>query len=44
MKSIGTKEILCIRKEINPYRICWEHQYGRHFIVLEHQYGRGDVM
>ena len=29
----GTKESVYIRKEFNSYRICLEHQHGRHFIV-----------
>ena len=41
---VRTKEIVFIRKESNPHRICLEHQYGRRFIVLELQFGRRDVM
>ena len=43
-KFMGTKESVCIRKEINSHRIGLEHKHGRRFIVLEHQYGRRDVM
>ena len=43
-KFVRTKEIVCIRKESNPHRICLEHQYGRRLIVLELQFGHRDVM
>ena len=43
-KFLGTKEIICIRKESNSQRIGLGHQHGRRFIVLGHQYGRRDVM
>ena len=43
-KFIGTKEIVCIRKEYNSHGIGLGHQHGRRFIVLGHQYGRRDVM
>ena len=43
-KFIGTKEIVCIRKEFNFQRTGLGHQHGRRFIVLGHQYGRRDVM
>ena len=43
-KFIGTKEIICIRKEFNSHRTGLGHQHGRRFIGLGHQYGRRDVM
>ena len=43
-KFIGTKESICIRKELNSHRTGLGHQHGRLFIVLWHQYGRRDVM
>ena len=43
-KFIGTKESICIRKEINSQRTGLRHRHGRRFIVLGHQYGRRDVM
>ena len=43
-KFVGTKESVCIRKELNSHRIGLGHQHGRRFIVLGHQYGRRDVM
>ena len=43
-KFIGTKESVCIRKELNSQRIGLGHQHGRRSIVLGHQYGRRDVM
>ena len=43
-KFIGTKEIVCIRKEYNSHGIGLGHQHGRRFIVLGHQHGRRDVM
>jgi len=43
-KFIGTKESICIRKEINSHRTGLRNQHGRCFIVLGHQYGRLDVM
>ena len=30
--------------EFNSYRICFEHQHGRCFVVLEHNYGHRDVV
>ena len=39
-KFIGTKESVCIRKELNSHRIGLGHQHGRRFNVLGHQYGR----
>ena len=35
-KFMGTKESVCLRKEINSHRTGLEHQHGRRFIVLEH--------
>ena len=35
-KFMGTKESVCIRKEINSHRTGLEHKHGRRFIVLEH--------
>ena len=32
------------KKKVQPHRIGFEHQHGRHFIVLKHQYGRRDVI
>ena len=43
-KFIGTKESVCIRKELNSQRTGLGHQHGRRFIVVGHQYGRRDVM
>ena len=43
-KCIGTKESVCIRKELNSHRIFLVEQHGRRFIVFGHQYGRRDVM
>ena len=43
-KFIGTKESVCIRKQLNSQRIGLGHQHGRRFIVLGHQYGHRDVM
>ena len=43
-KFMGTKESVCIRKELNSHRTGLGHQHGRRFIVLGHQYGRRDVM
>ena len=43
-KFMGTKESVCIRKELNSHRTGLGHQHGRRFIVLGHQYGRNDVM
>ena len=43
-KFIGTKESVCIRKELNSQRIGLGHQHGGRFIVLGHQYGHRDVM
>ena len=43
-KLIETKETFYIRMEFNSYRICFEHQHGRCFIVLEHNYGHRDVV
>ena len=43
-KFIGTKENVCIRKELNSHRTGLGHQHGRRFIVLGHHYGRRDVM
>ena len=43
-KFIGTKEIVCMRKEFNSQRIGLGHQHGRRFIVLGHQCGRRDVI
>ena len=43
-KFIGTKESVCMRKELNSQRIGLGHQHGRRFIVLGHQYGGRDVM
>ena len=43
-KFIGTKEIVCIRKEFNSHRTGLGHQHGCCFIVLGHQYGRHNVM
>ena len=38
---IGTKESVCIKKELNSNRISFMgHQYGRRFIVLGHQWPR----
>ena len=42
-KFIGTKESVCIRKELNSHRTGLGHQHGRRFIVLGHQYGCRDV-
>ena len=35
-KFIGTKEIVCIRREFNSPRTGLRHQHGRRFIVLGH--------
>ena len=35
-KFMGTKESVCLRKEINSHRTGLEHQHSRRFIVLEH--------
>ena len=35
-KFIGTKEIVCIRKEFNSHRTGLGHQHGRLFFVLGH--------
>ena len=43
-KFIGTKEVVCIRKEFNSHRVGLGDQHGRRFIILGHQYGRCDVM
>ena len=43
-KFIGTKEMVCIRKEFNSQRINLGHQHGHRFIVSGHQYCRSDVM
>ena len=43
-KFIGTKEIVCIRKEFISHRIGLGHQHGCRFIVLRHQYGCHDIM
>ena len=43
-KFIGTKESVCIKKELNFQRTGLGYQHGRRFIVLGHQYGRRDVM
>ena len=43
-KLIETKEIICMREELNSPRTGLGHQHGRRFIVLGHQYGRRDVM
>ena len=42
-KFIGTKESVCIRKELNSHRTGLGHQHGRRFIVLGHPYGCRDV-
>ena len=34
-KFTGTKGSVCIRKEFNSHRICFEHQHGRRFIVWD---------
>ena len=35
-KFIGTKESVCIKKEINSHGTGLGHQHGRRFIVLGH--------
>ena len=43
-KFTGTKESVCIRKEINSQRTGLGHKHGRCSIVLGDQYGRLKVM
>ena len=42
-KFIGTKERVCIKKELNSQRTGLGHKHGRRFIVLGHKYGCRDV-
>ena len=43
-KFIGTKEIVCIRKEFNSHSTGLGLQHGRRFLVLGHQCSRRYVI